>query len=88
MDLNAAAQEGNISLMWKILQSREIDKKNNAYSKVIQRVENLKSRVCGYKKQMYDLDTIREAARNTTVKVAGSVFLGTVLMIFYNLFWL
>lgn len=88
MDLNTAAQEGNISLIWKILQSREIDKKNNAYSKVIQRVENLKSRVCGYKKQMYDLDTIREAARNTTVKVAGSVFLGTVLMIFYNLFWL
>ncbi len=88
MELTAAAQAGNISLMWKILQSREIDKKNNAYNKVVQRVENLKSKVCGYKKQMYDLDTIRAVARNTTIKVAGSVFLGTVLMVFYNLFWL
>lgn len=88
LQLKDASDKGSISLMVLILQSKEIDRKQESYFKVLQKVEELKTKVSHYKDEMHNVDKLDAIARNTTVRVAGSIFLCTICIIFYNLFWL
>jgi hypothetical protein len=86
--LQDATKNGDISLMFEILQSKEIDDKNAIYFKKLQKVARWQSKIQQYNKNIADSKNINAMARNGAVKVAGYVFLSTIFIIFYNLFWL
>jgi hypothetical protein len=81
VNLKAAADEGNINKMHKILNANKIEIKYMKYMKVLKKVEKLNSesnKKSNHQEVFYN-------ARQQTIRLAGAFFIGILLLILYQI---
>lgn len=79
--LKLAADVGDISKMYKILHSRDIERKNGKYLKIINRINTLQDKL----NSVNDEQIMVAQARQQTIRLAGAFFIGILLMILYQI---
>lgn len=86
--LQVQVNEGNLNGIYKILSSKEIDRKHDMYLRVLDRVGNLNEKIHVYNKKSNSFEIIEALGRQRTLQAASVIFLCTLMFIFYNLFWI
>ena len=79
--LKIASEAGDIGQMYKILQWKEIDRKNAKYIKVVEKVDRLNDKL----NQPNDAELIKIKSRQRTIRLAGAFFIGVLLFILYHI---